>query len=91
MNKKLYDLHIVIKSVCGKCDMNHHAGEEFYIRDMKTPAGICMGAFGSILPVASMMMFGGGYPWRDDQSRVTVACQDGANPVLFEITRIEKI
>jgi len=88
-NEKKYDVKIVVKSIDGECDANHKISETFYLRDGLTPGGICVGAYSAIHPVATMLMFGGGYPWRDPQGVVQVACQDGANPVIFELTRVE--
>jgi len=88
-NDKTYDVKIVVKSRVGVCDVGHQVGETWYMRNGKTPGGVCAGAYSAIHPVATMLMSGGGYHWRENQDIVQVACQDAANPVVFELTRVE--
>jgi uncharacterized repeat protein (TIGR04076 family) len=67
--------------------VGHKAGDEFPIGDI-TPAGMCAWAFYALFPFASVLQFGGSFPWEDDQDKNVVACPDPANPVVFELRRV---
>jgi len=54
----------------------------------KTPEGLCIFAFGSLLPFITPLMYGGSFPWEKDPDMTTVACPDAENPVVFEIRRL---
>ena len=73
----------------GTCDANHKVGDEFPIGD-KTPPNMCSWAFYALFPVASVLQFGGSFPWENDPDKTTVACPDPANPVIFELRRFQK-
>lgn len=70
----------------GTCASGHKLGDEFVIGE-KTPPGLCVWAFYSLFPFASVLAFGGSFPWEDDPDRTTVACPDPTNPVVFELRR----
>ena len=65
----------------------HKVGDEWVVGD-RTPEGICIYAFDSLLPFITPLMFGGAFPWEKDPDVTTAACPDGQNPVLFEIRRV---
>lgn len=70
----------------GTCVANHKVGEEFIIGD-RTPSGMCSWAFYTLFPFASVLQYGGIFPWEEDASKSIVACPDPGNPVVFELRR----
>ena len=70
----------------GTCEAGHRAGDQFVIGD-HTPPGMCAWAFYALFPFASVLQFGGTFPWESDPDSATVACPDPANPVVFELRR----
>jgi uncharacterized repeat protein (TIGR04076 family) len=70
----------------GTCAAGHKVGDEFIIGE-KTPPDLCSWAFYSLFPPASVLQFGGSFPWEEDPNRTTVACPDPASPVVFELRR----
>jgi len=73
----------------GVCSAGHKVGDEFVVSDL-TCKGMCAWAFYSLFPFASVLMYGGKFPWEGDPNKCTVACPDGANPVVFQLTREPK-
>ena len=86
---EMYDVVTTVISQKGSCGAGHNVGQEFVISG-KTPEGICLSAFDSMSPALRVLMFGGAFPWSEDPDAATVACPDGANPVIFELKRIHK-
>ncbi len=82
-----YDIAIKVISQQGLCRAGHKVGDEWVMKG-KTPEGICLSAFHSLLPHARTMMFGGTLPWEPDPDVALVACPDARNPVVFELRRI---
>ncbi len=70
----------------GTCAAQHKAGDEFVI-GQQTPPKLCSWAFYSLFPFATVLQFGGSFPWEQDRNKTTVACPDPANPVVFELRR----
>jgi uncharacterized repeat protein (TIGR04076 family) len=70
----------------GTCEAGHRVGDEFVI-GQKTPPGLCSWAFSTLFPFAEVLQFGGSFPWEENPNKVTVACPDPANPVIFELRR----
>ena len=70
----------------GTCSAGHKVGDEFIIGH-ETPAGICLWAFGALLPFVAILRYGGSFPWQEGPDRVTVACPDPGNIVWFELRR----
>jgi len=73
----------------GTCEAGHKAGDEFVVGE-KTPDNVCSFAFTSIFPFATVLKFGGSFPWEKDPDKATVACPDAENPVVFELRRVRK-
>jgi len=71
----------------GTCVVGHKVGDEFVI-GQKTPPGMCSWAFGTLFPFATVLQFGGSFPWEKDPNRATVPCPDPASPVVFELRRV---
>ena len=84
-----YDVLVKVVSQKGTCVQEHKVGDEWVI-GRKTPEGICLSAFGALLPNARVLMFGGVFPWETDPDVSTVACPDAKNPVVFELRRLRK-
>jgi len=71
----------------GTCAAGHKVGDEFLVSDA-TPAGMCPWAFYALFPFASVLQFGGSFPWEEDRDKSGAACPDAANPVVFELRRV---
>jgi uncharacterized repeat protein (TIGR04076 family) len=71
----------------GHCEAGHRVGDEWLVGE-KTPEGMCIFAFGSLLPFITPLMYDGSFPWEKDPDKTTAACPDGENPVIFEISRL---
>ncbi|MDD5093270.1 MAG: TIGR04076 family protein [Dehalococcoidia bacterium] len=72
----------------GTCSAGHRVGEEFII-GQETPPKMCAWAYYTLFPFATTLQFGGSFPWEKDKGRVTVACPDPGNPVIFELRRMD--
>ena len=81
-----YKLVARVISQKGSCAAGHKVGDEFVISD-STPAGMCAWAFYSLFPFATVLMYGGSFPWENDPDKSLVACPDPVNPVVFELIR----
>ena len=86
---KTYDVVARVISQEGDCAAGHRIGEEFYIGD-KTPANMCSWAFYTLFPFASVLQYGGSFPWEKDTDKAIIACPDPANPVIFELERLKR-
>ena len=84
-----HDIRIKVISQKGRCSTGHKVGDE-WVTAGKTPEGICLNAFGMLLPNVRTLMYGGEFPWEADKDTTTVCCPDAINPVVFEIRRIKK-
>jgi uncharacterized repeat protein (TIGR04076 family) len=82
-----YNVSIKVKSQKGHCEAGHKVGDQWLVGE-KTPEGICLFAFSSLLPFITPLMYGGAFPWDKDPDVTTVPCPDPDNPVVFEIRRI---
>ena len=82
-----YKVRVKVISQKGSCEMGHRVGDQWVV-DYKTPEGICIFAFSSLLPSLTPLMFGGSFPWESDPDATTVACPDAQNPVVFELRRL---
>lgn len=84
-----YRLVARVVSQEGTCAVNHKVGDEFLIGD-STPPGMCSWAFCTLFPFASVLQFGGAFPWEEDRDKAIVVCPDPINPVVFELERLWK-
>ncbi len=84
-----YDVLVKVISQKGLCGCDHKVGDEWVISD-KTPVGICLSAFDSLLSNIRVLKFGGSFPWENNPDTATIACPDAENPVVFELTRLRK-
>ena len=83
---EVYDVIARVISQEGICAAGHKVGDEVHLGD-KTPHGMCYWALHALFPFASVLQFGGSFPWEADPDSVIVACPDPANPVIFELRR----
>ena len=73
----------------GTCALGHKVGDEFVIGDY-APEGMCSWAFYTIFPFATVLQFGGAFPWEKNPEKTIVACPDSENPVVFELRRTSR-
>ncbi len=73
----------------GTCSAGHKEGDEFII-SQSTPAGMCSWAYYTLFPFATVLQFGGSFPWEKDPDKTTVVCPDPESPVVFELRRAAK-
>jgi len=86
---KEYKVVARVVSQKGTCSAGHKVGDEFLIGH-NTPAGMCAWAFYAVFPFASVLQYGGSFPWESDPDRTVVACPDSGSPVVFELRRSRK-
>ncbi|MBT3363002.1 MAG: TIGR04076 family protein [Chloroflexi bacterium] len=86
-----YDVTVKIISAKGHCTAGHKVGEEWVVGP-HTPAGICVAAFNSLIPTIRVLRYNGFYGSESgpNTTQHTIACQDGDNPVIFEVKRIRE-
>jgi uncharacterized repeat protein (TIGR04076 family) len=84
---KRYDVRITLISQLGACPNGHKVGDEFLI-GRKTPEGLCMGAFASLLPYVTTLRFGGSFPWEKKEDEATFCCPD---PKVCNVFRLERL
>ena len=84
-----YNVIAKVVSQKGTCSANHKVGDEFVIGH-ETPAGMCLWAFGTMLPFVQLLRYGGSFPWPEGPHRVTVICPDPSKNVCFELSRSEE-
>jgi uncharacterized repeat protein (TIGR04076 family) len=83
-----YEVRIKVISQKGRCSVGYKVGDE-WVTTGKSPEGICLNAFGMLLPNVRTLMYGGEFPWETDKDISIVCCPDVVNPVVFEIRRIK--
>ena len=84
----MYETSVKVVSQKGHCFAGQNVGDEWVV-GAHTPAGICIVAFNSMLPVIRTLRYGGLNPGPDAEMS-SVACPDAANPVVYEVRRIRK-
>jgi uncharacterized repeat protein (TIGR04076 family) len=84
---KQYKVVAKIVSQKGTCVAGHKVGDEFTIGDC-TSSGMCSWAFYTIFPFATVLQFGGSFPWENNADKAVVACPDLENTVVFELRRM---
>jgi len=65
----------------GRCQCGHRRGETWETIG-KTPEGICIAAFSSLIPWIHILWDGHNPEWSED-GLVKVSCPDPKNPVVF--------
>ncbi len=84
-----YKVSLRVVSQKGTCSQEHKVGDHWVV-DNKTPEGICLSAFNSLLSNLQVLKYGGTFPWADDPDVTTSACPDTENPVVFELRRLRE-
>jgi len=84
-----FEVRVKVISQQGRCSVGHRVGDE-WVTGGRTPEGICLNAFGMLLPNIRTLMFGGAFPLEPDQDVTTICCPDAKNPVVFELRRIRE-
>ena len=82
-----YKVRVKVISQKGICDQGHKVGDEWLVGE-KTPEGMCIFAFASLLPFIAPLLYGGAFPWDKDPDRTIGVCPDPDNPVVFELRRV---
>jgi uncharacterized repeat protein (TIGR04076 family) len=82
-----YDIEVTVISQKGACGEGYKVGDSWIIGS-RTPEGMCMHAFGVLLPIQRVLRYGGEFPWEKDKNVTLVVCLDVENPVVFKLRRI---
>jgi uncharacterized repeat protein (TIGR04076 family) len=82
------DVRITLVSQLRSCPNGHRVGDEWLV-ERKTPAGMCLSAFHSILPFLMALRFGGDFPW-DRPGEITVCCPDAEVVNRFRLERVPR-
>ncbi len=86
---KRHDVKITLISQLKKCPNGHKVGDKFIV-GRKTPGGMCMGAFSSLLPYITTLRYGGSFPWEKGKHDGTFCCPDPKVVNVFHVERIMK-
>lgn len=84
---KRYDVRITLVSQLKKCPSGHKVGDQFLV-GRRTPGGLCMGAFSSLLPFIYTLRFGGAFPWEKNEGEGTFCCPDPEVVNVFHLERL---
>jgi uncharacterized repeat protein (TIGR04076 family) len=85
--EEIYDIKITLASQIKECPNGHRIGDQCLV-GRKTPGGLCMGAFASLLPYITTLRFGGSFPWEKSPDEATFCCPD---PNVVNVFRLERI
>ena len=78
-------VQITVKA--GKCQGgNHKIGQKFIV-ERTTPGGMCLGAWNSIAPYVTTLLYGGNFPWEEGQGHTLIHCPDPEG-ITLELKRI---
>lgn len=61
MAGRYHEVEIEIVGQRGRCPNGHRVGQRWRV-GRHTPAGLCIGAFSSLLPYLTTLRFGGAFP-----------------------------
>ncbi|MCP4178892.1 MAG: TIGR04076 family protein [bacterium] len=87
---ELKDVKCTVIEVKGFCGQGHRVGQEYIIKHQRTPEGICIDAFNSIIPQYTGFVYGVKFPWNRDKNCTYVGCPDSKNCVTFKLEKIKK-
>jgi uncharacterized repeat protein (TIGR04076 family) len=86
---KQYNVRITLVSQLKKCPNGHKVGDTWLIK-RKTPEGMCLGAFNSLIPFITLMRFGGGVPTgKGGRGDILLCCPDPKVVNVFKLERIK--
>lgn len=76
-----------VEEECPMFDIGH----EFVVEEnQKMPEGFCSWAWADIHRDIEVLMFGGNFPWINDEGVMISSCTDGLRPVIFKLERIQE-
>ena len=84
---KRHDVRVTLVSQIKSCPAGHKVGDVFIV-GRHTPAGMCLGAFGSLLPFISTLRYGGSFPWEKIEGEGTFCCPDPKVVNTFKLERL---
>ncbi len=82
-----YDVRITLVSQLKRCPNGHHVGDEWVV-GRRTPGGLCLGAFNSLMPFLTALRYGGDFPW-ESAGEGTFCCPDPEVVNSFRLVRVE--
>ena len=88
--KELEDIKCTVVEVKGFCAKSHRIGQEYIIKNQRTPEGICISAFNSLLLQCFGFIYGAKFPWDREKNCTYVGCPDSKNCVTFKLEKIQK-
>jgi len=71
----------------GKCQGGFHQIGDTFTVEHTTPAGMCLGAWGTIAPYISSMLLGADFPWEKEKGIATIHCPDPKG-ISLELKRV---
>jgi uncharacterized repeat protein (TIGR04076 family) len=77
-------IKIIAKRGNKDCERGHKVGEEYIIKDGKTPEGLCCSAFNSIWPFAKVLLV-----TQDKKYEGTVICPDPDTCLEFRLELVD--
>jgi uncharacterized repeat protein (TIGR04076 family) len=72
----------------GKCTLGLKVGDSWTIDGEWSPSGFCIWALSCLIPIITVLQYGGEFPWEENKDKAVACCLDPNNPVVFELTRI---
>ncbi len=82
-------VRIRVKSVAGECQAGHKAGDEIIVDNVSLSGYLCPHALHSLWPFVLTLQMRGKFAWGDGDGAV-IACPDGENLAVFEISRVKE-
>ncbi len=87
MAGKAFEVEITLVSQKRRCHRGHQVGDRWRV-GRTTPAGLCLGAFASLLPYLTALRFGGDFPWERNAGEGTFCCPDPEVLNVFHLRRL---
>ncbi|MCL4499115.1 MAG: TIGR04076 family protein [Chloroflexi bacterium] len=87
-----YNVQITVKEIqgAGKCSLGIKPGDSWLIDGEWTPERFCAWALHSLLPIITVLQYGGELPWEKNKDMAVACCLDPNSPVVFELKRLPK-
>jgi uncharacterized repeat protein (TIGR04076 family) len=83
---QFHTITITVDSVEGKCPLGNKPGKVFTVKEL-TPAGMCISAFGAVLPAIQVLKYGGSFPWEKNPDVAYIGFPDHHNRVVYRLER----
>ena len=84
-----YPVRITLVSQRKSCPNGHKVGDEWLV-ERKTPGGMCLSAFNSLMPFVTTLRFGGDFPWEKKEGEATLCCPDAEVVNVFHLERVSE-